>query len=183
MASDHHYDTEKKLFHNPWPTYEDRTFRDVWRWHREKRATGIPSTGHLRGVPKPTPADFAAAFPVVDVDWDAINTAPPEGAIRCTWVGHSTLLVQMGSLTILTDPVFSARASPVQFAGPKRVTPPAFDPTHPRLPTINAVVLSHNHYDHLDVGSVRALRTRFGAALHWYVGFVHVFVHRCILFL
>lgn len=167
MASDH-YDPTKQRFYNPWPTYEDRPLSDVWRWQREKRASGLPSSGHLRATLKPTPADFAAAFPVLDVDWDLINTGPQEGAIRCTWVGHATLLVQMGSLSILTDPVFSARASPVQFAGPKRITPPAFNATHPRLPRIDAVVLSHNHYDHLDVGSVQALHSRFGDALHWY---------------
>ncbi len=65
--------------------------------------------------------------------------------------------------------MFSARCAPVQFAGPKRVIPPAFDATHPRLPRIDAVVLSHNHYDHLDTGSVRALHARFGNALRWWV--------------
>lgn len=169
MASDPNNRDPKNpnIFINPWSTYEDRSFRDVWRWHREKRAAGLPSTGHLRDTPNPTPADFAAALPVLDVDWDVINTPPAEGTIRCTWVGHSTLLVQMGGCNILTDPVFSARASPVQFAGPKRVTRPAFDASHPRLPQVHAVVLSHNHYDHLDVGSVRALHTRFGDALRW----------------
>lgn len=74
-----------------------------------------------------------------------------------TWVGHATLLVQIDGLNILTDPQWSDRASPVSFGGPRRVTPPglAFDD----LPPIHLVVISHDHYDHLDVATVRRLAT------------------------
>ena len=68
--------------------------------------------------------------------------------LRVAFVGHATVLVQVGGLNILTDPVWSERASPVSFAGPRRVNDPgvAFDD----LPAIDVVLLSHNHYDHLD---------------------------------
>src|SRR3546814_6270173 len=63
-------------------------------------------------------------------------------------VGHATLLVQIAGLNILTDPVWSDRASPVAFAGPRRVTSPGIELG--ALPQIDAILLSHNHYDHLD---------------------------------
>ncbi|HEY3067338.1 MAG TPA: MBL fold metallo-hydrolase [Methylomirabilota bacterium] len=89
--------------------------------------------------------------------------APNDGAVlrrnagdpTVTWVGHSTLLVQLDGVNVLTDPQWSSRASPVSWAGPARVTPPglAFE----ALPPIHAVVISHDHYDHLDVATVRRL--------------------------
>lgn len=85
----------------------------------------------------------------------ALIDYPPDGAVTVTWVGHATFLVQLQGLNLLTDPVFSERCSPVAFAGPRRVARPglALD----ELPPIDAVLLSHNHYDHLDLASVRAL--------------------------
>jgi N-acyl-phosphatidylethanolamine-hydrolysing phospholipase D len=75
-----------------------------------------------------------------------------------TWVGHSTFLVQMDGVNILTDPHWGDRASPVDFAGPHRMVPPglAFDD----LPPIHAVVISHDHYDHLDAQTVDRLARR-----------------------
>ena len=72
-----------------------------------------------------------------------------------TWVGHSSFLIQLGATNILTDPVWSERASPVQWAGPKRLSAPGFPIT--QLPPIDLVIQSHNHYDHLDDGTVRHL--------------------------
>ena len=80
------------------------------------------------------------------------------GALSVTWVGHSTFLVQLGALNVLTDPMWSARASPVPWAGPKRLVPPAV--ALDALPPIDIVLLSHNHYDHLDVPSVRSIARR-----------------------
>jgi L-ascorbate metabolism protein UlaG (beta-lactamase superfamily) len=76
-----------------------------------------------------------------------------------TFVGHATFLVQVAGLNLLTDPVYAERASPVAFAGPRRVRAPGvrFDD----LPTIAVVLLSHNHYDHCDLGTLRALERRF----------------------
>jgi N-acyl-phosphatidylethanolamine-hydrolysing phospholipase D len=75
--------------------------------------------------------------------------------LTLTWVGHSTFVVQVGGLNLLTDPMWSERAFPVQWMGPKRVVPPAV--TLSGLPPLDAILLSHNHYDHLDAGTVRAL--------------------------
>ena len=71
------------------------------------------------------------------------------------WIGHATYLINNGDINILTDPIFSKRASPVGFAGPKRIIPPAM--TLNDLPKIDAVVVSHNHYDHLDIWSLKKL--------------------------
>jgi len=72
-----------------------------------------------------------------------------------TWVGHSTLLVQLNGVNFLTDPNWGARASPVSWAGPRRLSAPglAFED----LPRIDVVIISHDHYDHLDLGTVKRL--------------------------
>ena len=98
------------------------------------------------------PAEIAR-IPTVPPDRAAI--ARPGAAPQITWIGHATFLIQYRGTTILTDPVFSDRASPVSFAGPKRVLPPALSPDE--LPAVDFVLISHNHYDHLDAPTVRAL--------------------------
>jgi N-acyl-phosphatidylethanolamine-hydrolysing phospholipase D len=75
-----------------------------------------------------------------------------------TWVGHSTVLLQVGGLNVLTDPMWSERAFPVQWAGPRRIMPPAM--ALEALPPLDVVLLSHNHYDHLDRSTVRQLAGR-----------------------
>ena len=72
-----------------------------------------------------------------------------------TWIGHATLLLQVGGINVLTDPQWSARASPLSWAGPRRLSPPglAFED----LPRIDIVVISHDHYDHLDLATVKRL--------------------------
>ena len=85
--------------------------------------------------------------------------------IQVTWLGHSCFLVQSDGFNLLTDPVFSERASPVSFAGPKRYTEPAIKINE--LPKIDAVVISHNHYDHLDLDSIELLEKHFDP--QWYV--------------
>jgi N-acyl-phosphatidylethanolamine-hydrolysing phospholipase D len=94
-----------------------------------------------------------AAFPIAANDGAALRANA--GAATVTWVGHATLLVQVDGLNVLTDPQWSVRASPLSFAGPKRVTPPAVP--FEALPPIHVVVISHDHYDHLDVTTVRRL--------------------------
>jgi N-acyl-phosphatidylethanolamine-hydrolysing phospholipase D len=111
------------------------------------------------GGPKdapPVPADQLPAFlpPVTTPDLNSIHHAPKD-AIQATWIGHAAFLVQAGGLNILTDPMFGERASPVSFAGPKRLAPPGI--ALKDLPKIDAVIISHNHYDHLDEDSVKAL--------------------------
>jgi L-ascorbate metabolism protein UlaG (beta-lactamase superfamily) len=84
-----------------------------------------------------------------------------------TWVGHATVLLRVGGRSVLTDPHFSERASPVSFAGPKRVVAPV--PALSDLPHIHVVVISHNHYDHLDQESVRTLAEQPGGSPRFYV--------------
>lgn len=84
---------------------------------------------------------------------------PKEGSMKCTWIGHATCLLQVDGLNIITDPVFSNRCSPVQWAGPLRYVPSACKIKE--LPEIHLVLISHDHYDHLDWGSIIALEREF----------------------
>ena len=86
---------------------------------------------------------------------DPIVERVTEG-IRATYINHATVLVQVAGLNILTDPVWSKRVSPVTFAGPKRVRDPGI-PIE-ALPEIDLILVSHNHYDHLDTASLKTLR-------------------------
>lgn len=122
--------------------------RDFLRWQRESRGR----------FPARQP------FPLTRPD-PALLAAPAEQP-RFTWIGHSTWLVQYRGWNVLTDPVFAERCSPVSFAGPRRSVPPAL--TVAELPRIDAVLVSHNHYDHLDRQAVADLDARFGANLCWF---------------
>ena len=93
--------------------------------------------------------EFPMARP--DLAWLAQNRE----RASATWIGHSTFLVQLGGLNVLTDPHFTRRASPLGWAGPERLAPPGM--AIKDLPAIDIVLISHNHYDHLDEGSVRAI--------------------------
>ena len=90
---------------------------------------------------------------------------PPRPGMRAIWLGHSSVLVEIDGVRIMTDPVLSQRASPFQFVGPERLHPPpiALD----QLSGIDAVVISHDHYDHLDMDTIRQLARR---GTHFYVG-------------
>lgn len=120
-------------------------FRDLWTWKSNARKHGLPKP------PRAMP-------PVVAPDLDAIHRhgAAPDSAALVTWIGHSTCLVQSDGLAVLTDPIFSERCSPTRHFGPRRHTPPAL--LAGDLPRIDAVVISHDHYDHLDEASCIALR-------------------------
>jgi hypothetical protein len=89
--------------------------------------------------------------------------SPPKSGLRITWLGHSTTLVELDGLTILTDPMFSERASPTSLVGPRRFHPPPLPLD--ALPRIDAVVVSHDHYDHLDMASIKALAAK-GIPIH-----------------
>jgi N-acyl-phosphatidylethanolamine-hydrolysing phospholipase D len=97
--------------------------------------------------------DLAGQVPIRAPDLERI--AKPGSGIQVTWIGHSTFLIQLNGIAILTDPVFSDRASPVGFAGPRRYVPPALSLA--QLPTIDYVIVSHNHYDHMDLNTIADL--------------------------
>jgi N-acyl-phosphatidylethanolamine-hydrolysing phospholipase D len=124
---------------------------DFLKWQYERTRAGLPKPAET-----PTPAVKADLAFIADngrANGEGGNTAVMQPAI--TWVGHATMLVQASGLNVLTDPVFSNRASPVQFVGPKRAQPPGLAVAD--LPKIDVVLISHNHYDHLDVDSIKAL--------------------------
>jgi N-acyl-phosphatidylethanolamine-hydrolysing phospholipase D len=95
----------------------------------------------------------AATFPRTANDGAALRAN--HGAPTITWVGHATLLIQLDGVNVLTDPIWSERASPFSFIGPRRLNAPGL--RFEELPPIHAVVISHSHYDHLDVATVRRL--------------------------
>ncbi len=131
----------EKGFRNPFSTFKPHGAGAFlkWQWHR------------LRGKApaKPESYDFKIAFN------DGAALQGDDENMRVTWVGHATTLVQIAGVNILTDPIFSERCSPVPFAGPKRKVPatPAFE----NLPRIDVVLISHNHYDHLDNDTIKRL--------------------------
>ena len=89
--------------------------------------------------------------------WKSIDLLNDDNYV--IWVGHSTFLIKKSGVTILTDPIFSERASPLKNFGPKRLIPPALQITD--IPNIDFVTVSHNHYDHLDTRSLKEI-----SALH-----------------
>lgn len=156
-----------RRFSNPWPEWQEKGLPDLLKWAWARR--GSPATGGLIDHPRPSPADFANAFPVAPANYTAM-ASPPGNAVQATWLGHASCLVQMEGVNFLTDPIFSQRCSPLQWlGGVKRVVQPALQLGDPKLPHIHFVVISHNHYDHLDYNSVMQLHKRFGKDLAWYV--------------
>lgn len=133
-ASDHF---DGRVFFNPGGE-EPRGFADLLRWQFNGKRERWP-----------------ARWPE-----EAMLTVPDErvagDGLRVTMVGHATMLVQVAGVNILTDPVYSTRASPTALAGPRRVNGPGV--TFEALPPIDIVLLSHNHYDHLDLDTLARLK-------------------------
>jgi L-ascorbate metabolism protein UlaG (beta-lactamase superfamily) len=116
-------------------------------------------------VPRPTLGEFLcgggrrvprAPLPSTDPR-DGWRRAPGTG-LRATWLGHSTVLIEIDGLRVLTDPVWGLRASPSRLAGPKRFQPVPI--ALRELPAIDLVLVSHDHYDHLDYPTIRELARR-----------------------
>ena len=133
-------------FHNNYPHPEHSGF---WRWKWEQLRDGVAHA---------PPGGWN--LPAVKTDVRSLHD--PSGEPRLTWIGHSTFLLQLGGLNILTDPQLSPRASPVSFAGPKRIVPLPLGVGE--LPRIDVVLVSHNHYDHLDLATVKALAAQPGGS-------------------
>ena len=134
------------------PRFDGRVFRN----------THPVSSGLKPGVERPTMREFLCpdeqrvpSTPLPVVDPLPLWGKRPASGLRVTWLGHSTLLVEIDGVRLLTDPVWSNRASPLPFAGPRRFHPPPASLT--ALPPLDAVLLSHDHYDHLDRATVVAL--------------------------
>lgn len=140
-------------FQNPWgPNSQQGRFGQFLKWALLERRRDT----RRRTPDRPA---FAAAHPPVAPSF-ASRESPD--AISITWIGHSSFLAQIGGQNLLLDPVWSERASPFSWLGPRRWTPPGipFD----ALPPIDGVVLSHDHYDHLDDATVRRLVNRYPTA-------------------
>ncbi len=135
-VSDH---CDGQLFFNPASTAPPRSLLQVAKWRlRGERATWPRG---LANEPFPPPPARVAA-----------------GTVAISFINHASFLIRLPGIVVLTDPIFSRRCSPVQWAGPQRARPPGIALAD--LPRPDVVVLSHNHYDHLDLGSLRALRRR-----------------------
>jgi N-acyl-phosphatidylethanolamine-hydrolysing phospholipase D len=130
---------EDGLFHNNYPHDPKASFW-AWKWEQLRH-----------GVPEPPPGGWNIPHMKTDAAALRANTSRP----TATWIGHAAFLVQLAGLNVLVDPHFSERASPVQFAGPKRIVPLPID--IPELPKIDVVLITHNHYDHLDLDTVKRL--------------------------
>ena len=133
------------------PQFRDGKFRNV----APRRPTGFLKTVALMWrvlTQKPDTTVPRAPIPVQELDAATLAAAPDASLFR---LGHSTLLLKLAGEFWLTDPVFSERASPVQWAGPKRFHAPPISIAE--LPPIKGVILSHDHYDHLDHAAVLEL--------------------------
>jgi len=139
-------------FRNNYTGSVTKSLRDVLRWQMQRIRQRLP--------PAPT---LATPVQAPDLDFVMRNAQAGHHMIPAvTWIGHATALVQASGLNVLTDPVFSRRVSPLQFLGPARAQPPGI--ALERLPHIDVVLISHNHYDHLDRGTVKALERQPGGA-------------------
>jgi N-acyl-phosphatidylethanolamine-hydrolysing phospholipase D len=139
----------------------DNTFQHPGGYRHDKGLLDVLGLARAFFGREADPAE-TEGFPLLD----PAALAPPTGdGPGVTWVGHSTLLFTYRGISILTDPVFSDRASPLGFTGPKRVVPPAY--TQESLPHVDVAVISHAHYDHLDLPGLRRL-----AALQPHIRFI-----------
>ncbi len=132
-----HFDGERFLNEQPTP---DRTFSDLWHWQ-------------LKGHKAPWPPYID--YPFGPKPLDRVG----QGDLRVTLINHATTLIQMDGINVLTDPIWSERASPFSWAGPKRAR--AAGIRFEDLPKIDVVLISHNHYDHMDIETLQKLESAF----------------------
>jgi N-acyl-phosphatidylethanolamine-hydrolysing phospholipase D len=142
-------------FRNTYIDAINKPAADLARWRWEATRAGLPLPSQT-----PTPTQAADVALIHGYTRSAVKPGATLPRAQVTWLGHATALVQAGGLNVLTDPMFSQRASPVQLVGPKRAQAPGM--VIEDLPPIDVVLISHNHYDHLDRNSIAALH---GASL------------------
>jgi N-acyl-phosphatidylethanolamine-hydrolysing phospholipase D len=149
MPSQNHH--TPRGFRNNYVASVTKSLGELLRWQFQRLRAGLPPDPQV-----PTPCQAA------DLDFIHRNARAREMTPAVTWIGHATSLVQASGLNVLTDPIFSRRASPVRFAGPERAYPPGL--RLDELPQIDVVVISHNHYDHLDRDSILSLSQQPGGS-------------------
>ena len=149
MTRPHHH--APRGFRNNYVGSVTKSLGDVLRWQFQRLRAGLPPAPRLA-----TPCQKA------DLEFIHRNARPQGMTPASTWIGHATTLMQASGLNVLTDPIFSRRASPLRFAGPARAYPAGL--RIDELPHIDVVVISHNHYDHLDRDSILALSRQPGGS-------------------
>jgi len=155
----HHVGNPPTSFINPWPSFDASQVTGL-KLLKTKLSRDRPAF-----IPVPERSELV---PIRKPDWSGASSA-----FKLTWIGHASFLVESSKaggrergVRILFDPVFSERTSPTQFFGPKRYspTPCAMD----ELPDVDAVVISHNHYDHLDLATITYLSQRRKRNIHFF---------------
>ncbi len=131
-------------FRNPYAQAPDDGF---WEWQWQRLRHGVAPQN-------------ASLVPVAATDAALLRAPNPDTGVRATWIGQSTMLLQLGAVNVLTDPIFSRRASPLQSFGPARAV--ALPVELAQLPHIDVVLISDNQYDHLDADTVAALDAQPG---------------------
>ena len=123
-----------------------------------ENTNGQPIEKSFQDLMKWSTSDVETKIDYIDLSDEWKNLNLNEDNNYTVWIGHSTFLIKKSNITILTDPIFSDRASPFKNIGPKRLIPPALNLTD--LPNIDFVTVSHNHYDHLDIVSLKEIYIR-----------------------
>lgn len=141
-----HFDGER--FYSPWAVRPHKSFLSVIKWRLQGTKREAVANWH-ENPPKPALLERSES-------------------LKVTYIGHATLLIQVGNINLLTDPVFADRASPFANMGPKRLRAP-FVPLD-RLPKIDFVYVSHNHYDHMDLASLSWLAKHHAPVIYTPLG-------------
>ena len=135
-----HYNSEKGTFFNPTLEKQSKTLSDILKWKFTTTAEEWPEFIPVTFKPN-------------------LGAPAKENEVNLSFINHSTFLLQLKGINILTDPVYSERVSPISFLGPKRVHAPGIPLES--LPPIKVVLISHNHYDHLDIKTLKKLEEKF----------------------
>ncbi|KAJ3505933.1 hypothetical protein NLJ89_g7154 [Agrocybe chaxingu] len=163
---DHWADKDGCSFVNPWKSWVPHKITEQLRL--------LPTVLHFPSPPK----DIAQRLPIRRPTWGNEAKSQTEGGnnkLKATWLGHACFLVEFPrrnlgeddrGVRVLFDPVFSDRCSPSQWIGPKRFTPPPCNIED--IPEVDAVVISHNHYDHLDTHTIKTLLKRSKHVPHFF---------------